>query len=92
MYWANQGANQTGTTIGRANLDGTGANQSFIGGAHSPAGIAVNGPYIYWANFGGTHGVAGTTIGRARLNGTGVNQSFVKGAKTPVGVFVARTG
>ena len=34
VYWANNG----GTTIGRANLDGTGANQSFITGASNPAG------------------------------------------------------
>ena len=32
VYWANNGTD----TIGRANLDGTGANQSFITGASSP--------------------------------------------------------
>jgi hypothetical protein len=40
VYWANYG---TGTTIGRANLDGTGANQSFITAANVPTGVAVDG-------------------------------------------------
>ena len=37
IYWANQGANQSGTTIGRANLDGSAVNESSISGADSPA-------------------------------------------------------
>ena len=89
IYWANQGANQSGTTIGRANLDGSAVNESFISGADSPAGVAVSGSYIYWANFGGPHGTRGSTIGRAKLDATNVNQRFVTGAKSPVGVTVA---
>jgi hypothetical protein len=38
LYWANAGDG----TIGRANLDGTGVNQSFIGGATGPCGVAVD--------------------------------------------------
>jgi hypothetical protein len=30
------------STIGRANLDGTGVNQSFVTGASFPIGVAVN--------------------------------------------------
>ena len=37
VYWANTLTD----TIGRANLDGTGANQSFITGASTPVGVAV---------------------------------------------------
>jgi hypothetical protein len=37
VYWTNF----TGGSIGRANLDGTGADQSFITGASSAAGIAM---------------------------------------------------
>ena len=59
VYWANN----LGTTIGRANLDGSNANQSFITGASSPVGVAVDDAHIYWVN-GGTD-----TIGRADLDG-----------------------
>ena len=75
VYWANSG---TGA-IGRANLDGTGANQSFITGASSPIGVAVDTAHVYWAN-------SGAAIGRANLDGTGANQSFITGASNPIGV------
>src|SRR5215470_4881790 len=83
IYWAN---NATGT-IARANLDGTGANQSFITGSPTslPCGVAVDGGHIYWANsaFG--------TIARANLDGTGVDQNFITGAVRPCGVAVDQT-
>ena len=66
--------------IGRANLDGTGANPNFITGATNPDGLAVDGSHIYWANSGST------TIGRANLDGVGVNQGFIPGAPSPTGV------
>jgi hypothetical protein len=66
IYWTNP----RGDTIGRANLDGTAANPSFITGAHTPLGIAVDGTHIYWAN-------STNTIGRSNLDGTGANQSFI---------------
>src|SRR5215468_10769441 len=69
VYWSNS----AGTTIGRANTNGTGASQSFIDGGSQPGGIAVDGSHIYWTN-GLTH-----TIGRANLDGTGVDQSFITG-------------
>ena len=84
----NQGAGATGTTIGRANLNGSGANESFITGAQDPAGVAVNGSHIYWSNFGSLAGT-GTTIGRANLNGTGVDQHFINAPRNPRGVAVA---
>ena len=78
VYWANQGTN----TVGRANLDGTGANQSFITGASSPRGVAVDAGHVYWTN-------AGTgTIGRANVDGTGADQGFITGATSPAGVAV----
>jgi len=36
IYWTN------GNAIGRANLDGTGVNESFITGASAPGNIAVS--------------------------------------------------
>ncbi len=66
IYWT------SGSTIGRANLDGTDANPSFISGASGAGGVAVDDKFIYWANSTGT-------IGRANLDGTGANQSFITG-------------
>jgi hypothetical protein len=83
VYSVNRGGG-SGTQVGRANLDGTGANQSFVNGATGPVGVAVDGSFIYWAN---TFGSA-STIGRASLDGTGVNQSFISGATAPCGVAV----
>ena len=80
IYWANA----SGTTIGRANLNGTGVTQRFIKGA-SPGGscgVAVDGAQIYWAVS------AGTTIGRANLDGRGVKPRFISGVRSPCGVAV----
>jgi hypothetical protein len=86
LYWTNYGVSGSGGTIGRANVDGTAANENFITGAHAPAGITVNGGYLYRSTFGSAHGINGTTIGRARLSGVGVTQHFISGAKSPAGV------
>lgn len=45
VYWGNTTTN----TIGRANLDGTGVNQSFIAGLKGVRGVAVNSTHIFWA-------------------------------------------
>ena len=79
IYWGNFG---TGT-IGRAELDGTGANQGFITGAGSPGGMAVNYTHIYWVSSRDNG-----TIGRANLDGTGANPNFITGAGTPSGLAV----
>jgi streptogramin lyase len=77
VYWGNFG---TGS-IGGANLDTSGFNPAFIGGA-SPGGVAVDGQHIYWTNFGGT------TIGRANLDGSGVKQGFIPTSGGAFGVAV----
>ena len=43
IYWSNFGGphGTRGTTIGRASLNGSGANQKFIRGARSPVGITT---------------------------------------------------
>ena len=79
VYWANYGTD----TIGRAKLNGTGAEQSFITGASHPWGVAVDGVHVYWAN------LLTNTIGRAGLDGTGAEQTFITGAGEPVGSAVA---
>ena len=39
VYWTND-ANDMGTTIGRARLNGTGVDYNFITGANDPPGVA----------------------------------------------------
>jgi urease beta subunit len=63
-----------GTTISRANNDGTGVNPNFIGGASTPSAVAVDAAHIYWINEDFDHSIA-----RANLDGTGVNQRFITG-------------
>jgi len=60
VYWSNFGGN----TIGRANLDGTGVNQSFITGANHPVGISADDTHIYWANQGSNKSAGRTWTGR----------------------------
>ena len=44
LYWANGK-----TTIGRARLDGTGVEQSFVSGTgRGPCGVALDREHIYW--------------------------------------------
>ena len=79
VYWTNAVTN----TIGRASLDGTDVNQTFISGVNGhPQGVAVDAGHVYWTNEGTN------TIGRANLDGTGVDQSFITGASAPFGVAV----
>ena len=78
VYWANFGTN----AIARANLDGSGANLSFITGACSPFGVAVDAAHVYWVNTGTN------TIARANLDGSGANQRFITRAGAPGGVAV----
>jgi len=59
-------------TVGRANLDGTGANGAFILGAFAE-GLAVDGTNIYWTRSGSN----GDGIARANLDGTGVDINFI---------------
>ena len=82
VYWAN---NASGT-VGRADLDGSNANQSFIVGANAPIGVAVDGAHVYWTSF--PKGSVGTGIGRANLDGSNANQSFITGVDGAFGVAV----
>jgi hypothetical protein len=67
VYWTNW---DTGT-IGRANPDGTGVNQSFVSGFTHPAALAADAGYIYWGSSDASR------IWRANLDDTGVNPAFV---------------
>jgi hypothetical protein len=43
VYWANVNVNKG---IGRANLDGSSVNQSFIGTGNAPCGVAVDSGHV----------------------------------------------
>ncbi len=62
-------------TIGRANLDGTHVDQSFIATPlyDSPSGLAVDAGHVYWDTY------YATTIGRANLDGTDPDDNFLTG-------------
>ena len=79
IYWANQ----AGNSIGRSDLDGTGADESFIV-THSPCGVAVDGRHVYWTT-------GDDTIVRSNLDGSGVDESFIAGADDPCGIAVSPT-
>jgi virginiamycin B lyase len=71
VYWSDQGG-----SIGRANLDGTGVNDTFITAGETGAaftfGIAVDGQHIYWDDSS-----ADSSIGRANLDGSDPDDSFI---------------
>jgi virginiamycin B lyase len=80
VYWGNQGAG----SVGRANPDGTGVNQSFI--ASTADGVAIDGTHIYWTN------PAPCTIGRANRDGSGVDNNFITGLTDSCPVLLAVDG
>ena len=81
IYWANYDLSN-GTTVGRANLDGTDTIGSLVTSTNELYGVAVDGQHVYWTN-----ALAGT-ISRANLDGTHVNRFFITGAGVPEGVAV----
>jgi len=84
LYWSNfGGAHMFGeTAIGRANLDGTAIDQTFIRANSSPTGVAVDDTHVYWAE-----PVDPGSIARANLDGTGVDHNFIA-ADLPTAVAV----
>jgi hypothetical protein len=90
IYWTSCDFSQDcrdGDQVGRANLDGSGVNPTFLSGAPHTVGLAVDGSHIYWADEAGPHDQSEIrhAIGRANLDGTGVIASFIP-ATFPQGV------
>ena len=85
LYWTNftpgWGAKPAATTIGRARLDGTGVEHSFVSGTgRRPCGVALDRKHIYWGELqGGKVGRPdeGGAVGRANRDGSGVNARFI---------------
>ena len=67
VYWTSP---NTGS-IGRANLDGTGVNQNFIGAFNPWTGLAVDAEHLYWTS------PFTPWMSRANIDGTGVNENFI---------------
>ncbi len=78
VYWASN----TTSSIGRANLDGTGVNETFITVGGHPQAVAVDGQYVYWST------IEPGTIGRAKLDGTDVDPNFISGLPDAEGIAV----
>ena len=69
VYWAND--NQT--SIGRAKINGAGANNNFITGVDGVHGVSIDSKFVYWTRL--SNGTS--SIGRANLDGSGVNNQFI---------------
>jgi virginiamycin B lyase len=81
VYWAND--NQT--SIGRAKINGAGANNNFITGVDGVHGVAIDSKFVYWTRLS-----SGTSsIGRANLDGSGANNQFITtGVTAPTSIAV----
>ena len=87
VYWAAWGDTASNGTIGRANLNGSGAERNFITGVGAPNGVAVDDVHVYWTNQG--NGATNGTIVRANLDGTGLDPNFIAaGSLNVTGVAV----
>jgi virginiamycin B lyase len=81
VYWTNEGIG----TIGRAEADGSSANDQFIAGATAPHGVAIDANFAYWAHEGDA--VATGSIGRAPLGDpAAADQAFIATSAIPRGV------
>ena len=77
VYWTDS----NGAAIGRAGLDGSGADPSFISTLGFPEAIAVDPEHIYWTN-------ATEAVGRAGIDGVRIDHEFIEGTGTVSGVAV----
>jgi virginiamycin B lyase len=78
LYWTTG----TGTSIGRANLDGSEQSPQFISGVENPCGVAVDGNFLYWGDL--------FKVGRARLDGSALQREFISAPGGACGVAVDR--
>ena len=74
--------------IGRATLDGSGVEQSFIPTSHYSTGVAVDADHVYWAGYDSSTTPGSYSIGRANLDGSGVEPRFISLATQPEDVAV----
>jgi|GEM_PF-815803 len=80
LYWTNHAVGQGETgTVGRANLDGSGATNSFISAPGVSCGVAADTSHVYWAAGEAAQG----HIGRSDLFGGAIDNAFI----TPTNSF-----
>ena len=85
----------TANSIGRANLDGTGVDPSFIPLPTYPLSIAVDEEHVYWTLYEcvGICEFFRGRIARANLDGADIDNGFIStGTKTPFGLAVDALG
>ena len=70
--------------IGRANLDGSDVEQSFVRTQRSSTSVAVGADQIYWGWLGSPAEHLSPSIGRATLDGSSVQPTFLT---VPAGVY-----
>ena len=94
VYW-DYGNTVGHTFIGRANLNGSGVDNTWVeippasNGTLGGCGMALNSSFLYWANCNGGQGA--DTIGRVAINGTGADNNFISGGSNECGVAVNPT-
>jgi hypothetical protein len=88
IYWTwgrvlRSGGHPVVGQIGRANLDGSGADQRFITLRKNvdPHGLAADAHHLYWT----ASSLPQVGIGRAKLDGSGVSQAFMPPLRTDNG-------
>ena len=81
IYWTDSwdtGRTSETNSIGRAHLDGSGLEVSFIDNLNRPGGLDVESGHIYWSDIGSYLDLP-TGIGVAKLDGTGVTPGYIPG-------------
>ena len=84
IFWTAEGSSQGAQSIGRANLDGTGANENLVpgsAGVDMPAGVMANSSSIFWLN-----GLNGKTLAKANTDGSGARMDIAGGLLGSTGV------
>jgi len=87
IFWTAQGAGQGQQSIGRANLDGTGANENLVpgsAGVDQPDGVLANSSSIFWLN-----GLNGKTLAKANTDGSSPRMDIAGGSLGNTGVYQA---